>query len=216
MLTSAIRLFFVAMLSRQMGKHGVVFNLKLEGHKETFIVGDRRYVPVCTIVFKNLLTLGIFARSPRLMTFAKLYIDGYIDGEGDWFALARIVNELGDEKPSIIGRLITLLAPTTQSIDVHYGWSAEAFALFLDQPYMQYTCGRLSGDDSANLEQAQLNKLELITRWLKLKHGQRHLDVGCGWGGLMKFFADHYSTTSHGVTLSAEQVDYAHRLDCQR
>ena len=56
---------------------------------------------------------------------------------------------------------------------------------------------------------AQADKLEMICRKLRLKAGERFLDIGCGWGGLVCHAAKNYGVTAHGITLSENQLDYA-------
>ncbi|MEN8236104.1 MAG: cyclopropane-fatty-acyl-phospholipid synthase family protein [Pseudomonadota bacterium] len=92
-------------------------------------------------------------------------------------------------------------------IQFHYDVSNEFYQLFLD-PEMQYSCGNFKNWDES-LEQAQQNKLEMICRKLRLKDGERFLDIGCGWGGLVCYAAQRYGVKAHGVTLSQAQYDFA-------
>lgn len=92
-------------------------------------------------------------------------------------------------------------------IQFHYDVSNEFYQLWLD-PEMQYSCAYFR-DWNETLEQAQLNKLEMICRKLRLKSGERMLDIGCGWGGLICYAAQNYDVRAHGVTLSQEQFDFA-------
>ncbi len=92
-------------------------------------------------------------------------------------------------------------------IQFHYDVSNEFYALFLG-PEMQYSCAYFT-DWENDLEHAQLDKLELICRKLRLEPGERLLDVGCGWGGLICYAARKYGVEAHGVTLSAEQCKFA-------
>jgi len=78
------------------------------------------------------------------------------------------------------------------------------FQLMLDKR-MAYTCGYWKNADS--LDAAQENKLDLICRKLKLKPGQRVLDLGCGWGTFSKFAAEKYHVHVTGVTVSPKQVE---------
>jgi len=89
----------------------------------------------------------------------------------------------------------------------HYDTGNDLFEAFLDRT-LTYTCGyQLSPDDS--LDQLQLNKLDRICRKLRLREGLHLLDLGCGFGGLLMFAAEHYGTTGVGVTLSAAQQEWA-------
>ena len=92
-------------------------------------------------------------------------------------------------------------------IQFHYDVSNEFYQLWLD-PEMQYSCAYFR-DWNETLEQAQLNKLEMICRKLHLKPGEKMLDIGCGWGGLICYAAQNYDVRAHGVTLSQEQHDFA-------
>jgi len=75
-------------------------------------------------------------------------------------------------------------------------------------PSMTYTCA-IFPTEGATLEQAQEHKYDLICRKLDLKPGQRLLDVGCGWGGMVRHAARHYGVRALGVTLSREQATWA-------
>lgn len=92
-------------------------------------------------------------------------------------------------------------------VQFHYDVSNEFYALWLD-PEMQYSCAYFR-DWENTLEQAQLDKLEMICRKLRLKPGEKMLDIGCGWGGLICYAAQNYGVSAHGVTLSQEQHDFA-------
>ncbi len=92
-------------------------------------------------------------------------------------------------------------------IQFHYDLSNEFYALFLD-PEMVYSCAYFT-DWRNGIEQAQRDKLEMICRKLRLKPGERMLDVGAGWGGLLCHAAREYGIVGHGITLSEEQLAYA-------
>ncbi len=94
----------------------------------------------------------------------------------------------------------------TGFIQFHYDIGNDFYALFLD-PEMQYSCAYFTDWDHS-LEQAQTDKLEMICRKLRLQPGDRFLDIGCGWGGLLCHAAKHHGVTAHGVTLSQAQHDY--------
>ena len=89
----------------------------------------------------------------------------------------------------------------------HYDLSNAFYALFLD-PEMVYSCAYWP-DAETTLEQAQLAKLDLVCRKLRLQPGERMLDVGCGWGGLVIHAATHYGVQATGVTLAEEQFAFA-------
>ncbi len=74
-------------------------------------------------------------------------------------------------------------------------------------PYMQYTCGYWKNVNS--LEEAQIQKMDLICRKLKLEPGMTLLDIGCGWGGFSAYAARNYQVKVLGITLSKEQQKLA-------
>ena len=102
----------------------------------------------------------------------------------------------------IRGRLHSL-ARDRQSISHHYDLSNEFYALILD-PHMAYSSGYYERPDMT-IEEAQAAKLDLVCRKLGLEPGDRLLDVGCGWGSLSLYAAEHFGAKVTGVTIAAEQ-----------
>lgn len=96
----------------------------------------------------------------------------------------------------------------------HYDICDEFFALWLD-PMRVYSCAWYP-DSQATLAQAQQAKLDLICRKLRLAPGQRFLDIGAGWGGLLLWAAEHYGVQALGITLSHHQHEYANRLIAEK
>ena len=92
-------------------------------------------------------------------------------------------------------------------IAFHYDVSNDFYRLFLD-PEMVYTCAYFT-DWSNDIATAQKDKLDMICRKLRLKPGERMLDIGCGWGALICHAAEHYGVTAVGVTLAEEQLKLA-------
>ncbi|MFY9915242.1 MAG: class I SAM-dependent methyltransferase [Nocardioidaceae bacterium] len=93
-----------------------------------------------------------------------------------------------------------------EAIQHHYDVSNEFYEMVLG-PSMAYTCALFPTAD-ATLEEAQAAKFDLVCRKLDLKPGMRLLDVGCGWGGMVRHAAKHYGVTAVGITLSAEQAKW--------
>ena len=92
----------------------------------------------------------------------------------------------------------------------HYDVGNDLYKAMLDKR-MVYTCAYWT-DDAQNLDEAQEAKLDLVCRKLKLKKGDRVLDIGCGWGSFLKFAAKKYGIEVVGVTVSKEQVKLAKEL----
>ncbi len=97
-----------------------------------------------------------------------------------------------------------------RQVRFHYDVSDDFFALWLD-PLRVYSCAYYA-EPAMSLAQAQQAKLEHVCRKLALSHGQRFLDIGAGWGGLLLWAAEHYGVRASGITLSANQHAHVNRL----
>jgi cyclopropane-fatty-acyl-phospholipid synthase len=95
------------------------------------------------------------------------------------------------------------------AISHHYDVSNTFYEWVLG-PSMAYTCACYP-DEDATLEEAQAYKHDLVARKLGLQPGMRLLDVGCGWGGMVRHAAREYGVKALGVTLSAQQAAWAQR-----
>ena len=93
------------------------------------------------------------------------------------------------------------------AIQYHYDVGNDFYALWLDR-HMQYSCAYFP-TGAEDLDTAQERKLELICRKLRLKPGERLLDIGCGWGGLALYAAENWGVHVLGVTLSQNQMSCA-------
>lgn len=94
-----------------------------------------------------------------------------------------------------------------QAISYHYDMSNAFFAKVLDK-HMQYTCGVYDhpGEDQ---DTAQTRKLELHCKKLRLQPGEKLIDIGCGWGGMIAYAAEQHGVLTTGVTLSEKQAEWA-------
>lgn len=94
-------------------------------------------------------------------------------------------------------------------IEEHYDVSNDFYALFLDTQYRFYTCADFL-TNTTTLEEAQTNKAAYLRSRLNLNGNEKVLDLGCGWGAMLKYL----KSTGHtgelsGFTLSKEQFVYA-------
>ena len=94
-----------------------------------------------------------------------------------------------------------------QAISHHYNRSNDFYALWLDKR-MVYSCAYFATPED-DLDTAQERKLDYICHKLRLQPGERLLDIGCGWGGLVIHAAQHYGVEAHGITLSQLQAEWA-------
>ncbi|MGB2832036.1 MAG: class I SAM-dependent methyltransferase [Methylotenera sp.] len=96
---------------------------------------------------------------------------------------------------------------TQEDIEAHYDEGNDFYALFLDKKYRVYTSAVWA--TATNLEQAQVDKLERMSRYANIQAGDKVMDVGCGFGGLMTYVTEEFKNTqAHGVTLSSNQAEY--------
>ncbi len=148
--------------------------------------------------------------------------ESYMDG--DWEApaldrcLERLVAQGLDDPPglarilerarTLAGWLLNLQNPR-RAFEVgrrHYDRGLDLFQAMLD-PQLIYSCGYWK--EARTLEAAQEAKCALICRKLGLAPGLRLLDIGCGFGGLARYAAEHYGVEVHGITVSRQQFEYA-------
>merc|ERR1719181_752314 len=122
----------------------------------------------------------------------------FIDWRPNWdlirFILAQLIPITSSSFKSI--------SATAHEIADHYDRGNDFFNAFLG-PMMIYTSAFYQGLDQT-LEQAQLNKLNMLCEKIHLKPGMTFLDIGCGWGTLVRHAAKHFGAKATGVTLSAE------------
>jgi cyclopropane-fatty-acyl-phospholipid synthase len=175
--------------------------------------GDRRLgadaaTAVATVFMRTETAAAMLREAPSLLAFAEGFADGEIDVEGDLVAAleaAYALDALGGT-----GTPVPATRPAMQdAVQFHYDLSDDFFALFLDRR-MVYSCAyyRTPG---TGLDDAQEAKLDLLCRKLRLAAGERLLDVGCGWGGLVGWASARHHADVLGVTLSEAQARYATR-----
>jgi cyclopropane-fatty-acyl-phospholipid synthase len=152
--------------------------------------------------------------NPSMGKLARHYVEQDIDVEGDAREVLRLSEALSAAPtgPNSLASRIRRWAPHSRHSDSkairrHYDVSDDFYGLWLDRRRV-YSCAYfLRGDDT--LELAQEQKLDLICRKLLLRPGERLLDIGCGWGALVMWAAQHYGVRATGITLSRNQLDFA-------
>src|SRR5690606_8419834 len=152
------------------------------------------------------------------------YVEGKFDIDGSMRDLMRLAAAILPGSPidaARVGRLTELIRRLVsvwrhsvdrdaRQIQFHYDLSDDFYGLWLD-PRRVYSCGYFKTPDM-NVAQAQEAKLDHICRKLRLNQGERFLDVGAGWGGLLLWAAEHYDVQATGITLSRNQHAYVNRL----
>ncbi len=167
--------------------------------------------PRVTVRLKGTRAASAFVR-PTLLSLAEAYIEGHADLEGDLREAIRGAEAISRSSPKASffegsGGARHTRQDDKQAIGYHYDVSNEFYALWLD-PRMVYSCAYFRSDDDT-LEQAQLQKLDHICTKLRLKPGEKFLDIGCGWGALVMRAAEKYGVDATGITLSENQFRLA-------
>jgi cyclopropane-fatty-acyl-phospholipid synthase len=101
-----------------------------------------------------------------------------------------------------------------QNVRRHYDIGDDLFESFLDST-LTYSCGYATSPEN-DLEQLQRDKLDRICRKLRLAPGDRLVDIGCGYGGLVTFAAEHYGVSAVGITISHRHHEKASAVVAER
>ena len=174
------------------------------------------------------------ARGPNLSTVVELWSAGAVDvTQGTLFDLVEkrprgkfkaklqqipkwkllaaapemVFGRLEGGDTGLAGRNWSVSGSDKEAITHHYDVSNDFYRLFLDER-MVYTCAYFE-EDHWNIDEAQRAKLDLVCRKLRLKPGERLLDIGCGWGAMLIHAAENYGVTGVGVSLSEAQTALA-------
>lgn len=184
--------------------------------------------PSCTIVLANRKPLESLLTSPSETALGEAFIRRDLDVEGDIFSVFPITQYLLGRRATPQQRISRTLLHTALSIRRwmdhgaphskardraaiahHYDQPVEFFRPWLGDS-MAYSCAWFRSHDDT-LDQAQEQKFDLICRKLRLQPGERLLDIGCGWGGLILHAAARYDTSALGITLSRRQFEETNR-----
>jgi len=194
--------------------------------------------PVTRVRVDDPRALNHLATAPGELGLARAYVAGYLDFDGDtystlallagehigalgWGERLRVLRALGprvlrpvapppeEAHPGLWWGLRHSLGRDSRAISHHYDVSNRFYEWVLG-PSMAYTCA-VFPSPGASLEAAQEEKVDLVCRKLDLQPGQRLLDVGCGWGTMVRHAARHYGVRALGVTLSRQQAEWGQK-----
>ena len=173
--------------------------------------------------WRSLATLA----AAQIGTIGEDYVEGRLDISGTMRDLMAVAASLLPGNPAasntawwaqMLRRAKSLAAHSRErdavQIQFHYDVSDDFYALWLD-PRRVYSCAYFR-DPDMSIAQAQEAKLDHICKKLMLKPGERFLDIGAGWGGLLLWAAEHYGVDATGITLSKNQHTHVQRLIDER
>ena len=184
---------------------------------EPIVVGDGSTASAVTVRIRDEHTLRRLVLNPDL-ALGEAYMDGGLLLERGtlWDFLDLVGRNLAGQPsrpPGALGRVRSRVAQgngraaARRHVAHHYDLSLDLYRRFLDED-LQYSCAYFARPDMT-LEEAQVAKKQHIAAKLRLRPGQRVLDIGCGWGGLDLTLAEQAKVRVTGVTLSQEQLAVA-------
>jgi len=173
--------------------------------------------PVSGMIIHERAALWRLALNP-LLYFGDDYCTGRIEVEGEvvafletvYGAMAQTAKFHRGSDPNAYRRHqpnLNSLSGSRRNIHHHYDIGNEFYELWLDKE-MVYTCAYFP-EPSASLEDAQIAKMDLVCRKLRLRPGQTVVEAGCGWGALARHMARHYGVKVRAYNISHEQIAYA-------
>jgi cyclopropane-fatty-acyl-phospholipid synthase len=164
--------------------------------------------PIATFVIKNRRALVSWAWDPDLY-FGEAYMFGAVEVRGDLVAaLDAAFHALRwKTRPWWLPEGSNTLRAARENVHHHYDLGNDFYRLWLDRE-MVYTCAYFPTPD-VSLDDAQLAKMDLVCRKIRLSPGERVVEAGCGWGSLALFMARTYGASVRAFNLSSEQIAYA-------
>jgi cyclopropane-fatty-acyl-phospholipid synthase len=143
--------------------------------------------------------------------------NAYVAGHVEVDNLDRLLEAHARVMPSGLSRFLlspwlpaaTPVSQQYQDIQAHYDRGDAFFSLWLDRS-LTYSCAYFR-DAAEDLETAQQAKIDHVLRKAQLQPGQSLLDIGSGWGALIRLAAQHYGVRAHGITLSRAQCEFTRR-----
>src|SRR5229473_3711718 len=181
----------------------------------TFTFGDGTGTPVAIRFTTRAAERGVLI-DPELR-FGESYMDGGIIVEQGSIAdvLAIVLGQRRDGRPPTWARMqwlarflyrrltqFNLRPRARRNVAHHYDLDGQLYALFLDAD-RQYSCAYFETPDQS-LDDAQLAKKRHLAAKLLVAPGRRVLEIGCGWGGLALYLAEHCGAHVIGITLSEQ------------
>jgi cyclopropane-fatty-acyl-phospholipid synthase len=164
---------------------------------------------LATVTIKKRSTLAHLLRNPDV-AFGEAFLAGDLDVEGDLVALLEAVfraEERAAAPRPHHGWSAHSLEESREQVHHHYDVGNDFYRLWLDSQ-MVYTCAYFPSP-GATLEEAQVAKMDLVCRKLRLRPGEHVVDAGCGWGALAIHMARQYGVSVTAFNISHEQVAYA-------
>lgn len=183
-------------------------SFQLESNGEIVNVGDGE--PAFKVTMNRELDKTALLTSTSL-ALGEAYMRGDIEVDKDLFTVVdTFLGQMGKfttDKKKLKNLIFTSKSKLNQKKEVssHYDIGNDFYKLWLDET-MSYSCGYFK-NDSDTLYQAQVNKVDHILEKLQLKPGMTLLDIGCGWGFLLKRAVEKYQVKGCGITLSQEQYN---------
>ena len=170
---------------------------------------DFGQTPQFTLTVRNPAVLAALSQ-PTLGRLAEAYVEGGIDIDGDIATAIEMASRLVEAGGASVADRPALEPAQHEAhsdrVDIshHYDVGNAFYRLWLDER-MVYSCAYFESG-SEDIDAAQRAKLDHICRKLRLQPGERFLDIGCGWGALVRHAAQHYGVSAVGITLSTQQA----------
>lgn len=169
--------------------------------------------PSVTVRLPNASAIS-YLLTPSLSNLGTAYVEGKIDVDGKAMEILKVVNALaaGTLKPvgkyaRIVHTLLHNREKDAEAIRYHYDVSNDFYKLWLDEN-MVYSCAYFENGDE-DLDTAQLKKIDHILKKIRVRPGDKLLDIGCGWGALAIRAAEKFGAKCVGITLSENQYALA-------
>ena len=168
--------------------------------------------PIGDLIVADRSTLLRLAFDPDLW-FGEAYMHGRLQVRGPLVAVLEALSGLPIAGGSWPQRVLSILrwpntlAASRRNVHHHYDLGNDFYAQWLDRELV-YTCAYFPRPD-VSLDDAQLAKLDLVCRKLRLQPGETVVDAGCGWGALALHMARKYGVRVRAFNVSREQLAYA-------